>query len=474
MIRCFFCTFNFLMNTIRISVTLICGLLLFNSCTTDSFTLSFDEAFYTSTDTLRFDTVFTKAGSVTKTVRIFNRGNEPLRFESIQLGGGSSSPFQLNVNGIAGPSASAFSIPANDSIHIFVSVRIDPNNKENPFLVSDSIKLIHSQQIRSIHLSAYGQNAVYLKNERIKSNTTWTAALPYVIEGSLWIQEGALLTIEKGTRIHVNASAPIIADGTIRATGTKKDSISFQGDRLDRDYRNLPGSWPGIFFRNNSRNNLLEYVTIQNAYQGIVLSKKNGSDTQLTIDQSIIENCFETGLLANGSSVKMINTRISNCGTNIMITGGGEYDFNHCTIVAYSTPFIPHKKPVLVLTNWDSSGTINASTTKALFRNSVFWGENNLLQDEIMISKRGTALFDLQLENCLYKAKSTDNIGGTQNLINQPPLFDSVDEKGTYFDFHINKGRSPLINKGKPTGTITDLDGVLRDNQPDIGCYEKQ
>lgn len=448
---------------------------LLDSCTTESNTIPFDQAFASSTDTLRFDTVFTKAGSTTQTLKLFNYSDQPLRIESIKLGGGAQSAYRINVDGISGPTTDAINIPANDSIYIFVSVLIDPNNKQTPFLVSDSINIVHAQQTKQIQLRAYGQNAIYLKNEQIKTNTTWNAGLPFVIEGSLWIQEGATLTINKGCRIHMNASAPIIVDGTLKALGTKKDSIVFQGDRIDKDYSILPGSWPGIYFRNPSKNNSLQYTIVKNAYQGLIVGKMNGSSTKLILDQTIIDNCYETGLITNGSSIQMTNCLISNCGSNIILTGGGQYDFNHCTIVGFSTPYIQHKKPVLYFSNWDSTSAITAYETKAIFRNSVFWGEANTIDDEIQLSKKANSLFDVRIENCLYKSKSTlDNVQLAQNLVNQSPVFDSVDAKGSYFDFHINKGRSPLINKGKATSILIDLDGWARDNLPDIGCYEKQ
>jgi hypothetical protein len=60
------------------------------------------------------------------------------------------------------------------------------------------------------------------------------------------------------------------------------------------------------------------------------------------------------------------------------------------------------------------------------------------------------------------------------NIVNQPPKFDSIREASRYYDFRINKGVSPAINKGKNLAVALDLEGKLRDAQPDIGCYEKQ
>ncbi|HUW92644.1 MAG TPA: hypothetical protein VMV74_05735, partial [Bacteroidales bacterium] len=52
-----------------------------------------------SCDTVYFDTVFSTIGSVTMEFRAINRNSEPLLIDRIYLGGGSGSPFRLNIDG---------------------------------------------------------------------------------------------------------------------------------------------------------------------------------------------------------------------------------------------------------------------------------------------------------------------------------------------------------------------------------------
>lgn len=71
-----------------------------------------------SADTLSFDTVFTTVGSVTQQVKIVNTNNQGINISSINLMGGSTSPFIINIDGTPGSSASNLNIPANDSLYI--------------------------------------------------------------------------------------------------------------------------------------------------------------------------------------------------------------------------------------------------------------------------------------------------------------------------------------------------------------------
>lgn len=107
--------------------------------------------------------------------------------------------------------------------------------------------------------------------------------------------------------------------------------------------------------------------------------------------------------------------------------------------------------------------------------NNIIWGSSGIVDDEILISKKGNNSFSAILENNLYRAKNTiPNATLLNNLVNTPPSFDSINEASRYYDLRINRGISPAINKGKNISIFFDLDDNPRDDQPDIGCYEKK
>ena len=92
--------------------------------------------------------------------------------------GGSASAYHINTNGQPGPEARDIEIAANDSIYIFVSLTINPNSNNLPFIVSDSIRIEYNGNERFVQLEAFGQNARFLRNESITGQVTWTNELP--------------------------------------------------------------------------------------------------------------------------------------------------------------------------------------------------------------------------------------------------------------------------------------------------------
>ncbi|HEY4936176.1 MAG TPA: hypothetical protein VII44_06330, partial [Puia sp.] len=225
-----------------------------------------------SADTVSFDTVFTSTGSVTQQVKLINNNNNGIGISSISLMGGSNSPFIINIDGTPGPNASNLNIQANDSLYIFVTVLIPSGAQPIPFMLQDSIRISYNGMEQFIQLNAWGQNAHFLKNQVIQGNTIWPNDLPYVIYGSLTVDSNASLTIQPGTHIYMHADAPIYIDGSLKVLGDTAESqrVYFTGDRLDQPYANYPGSWPGIYFRDASKDNVLNYAVFQNGYQSLV------------------------------------------------------------------------------------------------------------------------------------------------------------------------------------------------------------
>ncbi|MBC7889179.1 MAG: hypothetical protein H7Z13_14985 [Ferruginibacter sp.] len=449
-----------------------------NSCKKDSFITSSDARIATSADSLKYDTVFTSVGTITQSFKISNLNTQKLRLSKLKLMGGAASAFKINVNGIPSSEINNIEIAAEDSIYVFVSVNINPNTANLPFIVRDSIQIMYNGNSRFVQLEAFGQNANFLRNRIIQGNITWTNNLPYVILGSLRVDTNATLTIAPGCKIYAHADAPFIIDGSLVINGTPQQKVVFSGDRLDEVYRDLPAGWPGIYFRGSSKNNILIHAIVKNAYQAVVTEQPSGNaNPKIILRQCVIENAYDAGILCVNSSLQADNSLISNCGKNINIIYGGDYIFTHCTVAAYSS-YIDHKNPVLTANNFAiQNGTTLTADLNAIFRNCLFWGENNALDNEITTGKQGTNNFKVEFDRCLYKAKTDPgNSIFTAPVKNQDPLFDSIDLSKRYYDFRITKNNlAPGINKGVATGFLKDLDGNNRNNGlPDLGCYEKQ
>lgn len=446
------------------------------SCKKESFITSSDARLILSQDSLKFDTVFTTTGSVTKSFKILNDNDQKIKLSQIKLMGGASSPYKININGIPTVQADNVEIAANDSIYVFVTVTVNPTAANLPFIISDSISINYNGRQRFVQLQSFGQNAVFIRNGLILGNVTFTNTLPYVILGGLQVAGTGSLTLNAGTRIYCHADAPILVDGTLTANGTKALPVVFAGDRIDDPYINYPAAWPGIYFRAGSSNSSLKFTNIKNAYQAVnVLQPSVNANPKLTLSQCIIDNAYDAGLLCTNTSVSADNCLISNCGRNIAASYGGTYSFTHCTVAAYSTSYVLHKNPGVYLSNVNDANQANPLT--ALLRNCIIYGDASFTESELQVVKQGSTAFSVTLDHCLYRA-AADPANTTFNtcIKNQDPIFDSVDVSHRYFDFHYTKdAAAPGLNKGVATSLLKDLDDKNRNvGLPDLGAYEKQ
>ncbi len=450
-------------------------LLLLHSCRKDSFITSPEARIGLSIDTLKFDTVFVSAGSTFRTLIIKNENDQQLRLSSLKLMGGNASVFKMNVDGTPGHQFSNLDIAANDSLFVFIQVNVNPNAANLPFVIRDSIQIEFNGNNKKVQLEAWGRNAHFYRDRVISNDESWNNDLPYVILGSLVVPDGKTLTINKGCRIYVHADAPLIVDGTLIVNGEKdtSDRVYFQGDRLDDPYKDYPASWPGLFFLSNAKDNVLNYAVIKNAYQAIGMQGPAlNSNPKLILNETVIDNAYDAGIIAINSSLRARNCLITNCGKNLYLVQGGNYQFTHCTVVTYANRFIEHKEPVLFLSNTANSVT---NSLDAVFRNCIFWGENGVVTDEVAVEKSGTGTFNVNFDYTLWKVQAPPaNSTITQAINNQTPLFDSINTSDNYYDFRLKTG-SPALNKGVNAGILTDLDGKPRPvGMPDLGSFEKQ
>jgi hypothetical protein len=447
---------------------------LFISCKKDSFITSADARLSTSMDSLKFDTVFTTTGSITKSFKIFNNNEQKLLLSKIKLGGGATSAFKMNVNGIATTELNNIEIAANDSIYVFVTVTVNPTAANLPFIISDSVLIDFNGKNAKVNLEAYGQNAIFIRNGLIISNVNFTNILPYVILGGLQVANTGSLTINAGTKIYCHADAPLVIDGTLICNGTKLQPIFFAGDRLDDPYNGFPASWPGIYFRSASKDNLLQFTNVKNAYQAVVVdAPASNANPKLILKQCIVDNALDAGLLFTDTKVVAENCLVSNCGRDVDASYGGNYSFTHCTIASYSNSYVLHKKPSVFLT--DANGNNQTKTMNALLQNCIIYGDAGFVQNEIQTTKVGGS-FSVNIDHCLYRAVA-DPTNATINVSikNIDPSFDSVDNSRRFYDFRITKNATAAgINKGVATTLLKDLEDKNRNvGLPDIGAYEK-
>lgn len=395
-----------------------------------------------------------------------------MNLQQIRLAGGTNSSFKININGLASTEVSNIEIGAGDSIYVFVSVKPGQANQDQPFILEDSISFQFNGNERWVKLSAWGQNANFKKAYEVNQDETWTNERPYVITGGLHIPQGKKLTIEKGTKLYFRADAPFIIDGTLEIKGEKYDStkVVIQSDRLDEPYKDFPGSWPGLIFTNKSINNFISFAVIKNAYQGIVVN-----ETALELNQTIVENCYDAGILSIGSNLNASNILISNCGKGVILANGGNHKLIHCTIAGISNNYVLHKEASLIITDFIRDGNnVYVNDTKVELINSIIWGANGPVENELLINRIGNQSWEILISNNLIKNELVpEGVTLVQNIFNVDPEFEEIDSEKRKYNFRLMES-SPAIGMGKTTDILIDLEGKGRNlSTPDIGAYER-
>ncbi len=430
-----------------------------------------------SQDTVLFDTVFTAIGSTTKLFTVINPSKAGIvEIDEIRLAGGDQSNFRLNIDGFQTDKQSAVQIMPEDSLFIFVEVTVDPTGDNLPVLISDSIlfKLGNSQ--RQVKLLAYGQDYHYIENSWIPSQT-WINDKPYVIYNSMGIDYDQELIIEHGCRLYFHKNSSLFVRGTLTVKGSHDQPVVFQGDRLESQYENIPGQWGYIHLLPGSKNNVIDWAIIKNSIIGIQVDTFATPDASLKISNSEIRNMTAVGLYAQGAKIQADNCLISNCGQYaIVLSIGGNYQFNHCTIGNYYG-FGNRVTPSVVINNYyeDIGGNFQVRAIEnAYFTNCIIYGSN---ENELFLDKYPNAfsIYNYHFENCLIRI-NPENIIEPNRFIDCIINFDANFRDSFNHDFTLGENSPAKDAALLQASYLLPFDlknrNRLADQAPDIGAFE--
>ncbi|WP_017257236.1 hypothetical protein [Pedobacter arcticus] len=456
----------------QLALALLLITVLFSCRKEDDIDTNADTKLQFSTDSLLFDTVFTSTGTTNRTLKIFNYNKNSVIISNIQLLGGPSSPFKININGTPASAINNLKIRGNDSIYVFVKAFIDPTSVDQPFLVEDEIQINLNGNQQKIPLAAYGQNAIYLNNETISANTTFTKGKPYIIYNNATVAKNTILTLEAGARLYFHKSASLAIAGTLKAHGTLTDSITFTSDRQERIYNDEPGQWDGVQFLASSINNALNYCTIKNALVGLTVdSLSSNTNPKLLLTNSIIKNHQVAGVLGYNASVTAINNLIYNCG-QYLVAGfyGGDFNFYQNTLANYNFNF-PRKTPSVYFTDYLNTDLSKIRELKTQFINNIIFGS---LTRELGFDKKGSLAFVQDFQNNSIRTDKQEL--GASNFYNDDPFF--INTRKENYQLVSN---SPANDKGKDLSAHTyfttylnkDILQKARVFPSTLGCYEK-
>ena len=461
---------------------------LFISCMEEKLSTDSSLRLSFSTDSLRFDTLFSGVGSTTSKVLVYNRNSSALKISQISLAGAAGSSFHINVDGDrnADNLFKELEIGANDSLYIFVSVTVNVNT---PPLVEDSLVFLTNGVHQAVHLQAYGQNVIVIKNCHITKDTTLTSEQPFLLMDSLVVNSGKTLTITPGCKFYCYNNARIVVKGNLNAQGTLATPIVMRGHRLDLvrfstpfPYNRVAGQWGGVYLQGNSGNHVFNYVNMNSARVGIYLQNEDSTTfPTVKINNSRIHNCLINGLFMKNSSLTVVNSEISNSGSNTVYLNGGEHTFVHCTIANYfnagdiTNAKSREYKPAVMLMDLNKTAPM-----KSLFINCVIAGS---YETEFSLASDDPLLYKGTFSHCYIRCPKIEtaqfaNIRWSlrNDTVFHHPSYDI--EKNHYFDFSLDSV-SPARGLADKTISVDlkyefDLVGTSRmtDETPDAGAYE--
>ena len=480
-----------------IIVALLACIVVMNACQKDKEILQDDVFIGLSTDTLRFDTVFTSLGSATRILKLYNDNNGIVSISNISMESGESSFFRLNVDGIPGSSFSDVEILPNDSLYIFAEVTIDPDMplSASPFVIEEFLNLAINGNEHQVLLEAWGQNANYLPNRFAQGATgilscnledwIWDDPRPYVIYGHIFI-DSCNVILPPGTKVHVHGGVTrsegesreegligILPAGRITSNGTVDNPVVIEGDRLEKEFENQLGQWSGITI-NGSKGSSFNHTIIKNASDGILV----GTGSELKLSNTQIFNTSRFGLVGINAKIEAENCIIHTNGANsFAAVQGGDYRFQYCTLANFG-----NEAEALLLQNYvcldDECNSIQVFDLSSNFINCIIAGDDD---DEILLDSGDNNRFQYFFQNSIVVVDEliddfpnflVENCSRCDNVdIREERLFLEVDKS----NYHLDTMSVAEMNARPIVDIRFDLDGNMRDAEnPDIGCYEFQ
>lgn len=522
--------------------------IVFTSCRNDFEFQDYESNLSFSKQTIYLDTVFSNISSSTYRLKVYNNSDNDIVIPTLRLKKGVNSKFRIMVDGLSGEDHNNDNIGdgkifynvemlAKDSMFVFIEVTSSVQ-EANPtdFLYTDEIEFITKNlQVQKVNLVTLVQDAVFIYPERTANGNTftyetvnlgdinnpvnikgselsandpingnelvWTNTKPYVIYGYAIVPNGETLVINKGARVHFHANSGILVNryASLQINGekdivtngliTQKNEVTFEGDRLEPSFSEIPGQWGAIIHLSENDNNRINYTTIKNASVGLLLQSyelmfhktpTTFGVPKIDIKNSQFYNHSNIGILGRKAEINGKNLVFNNCGeSSLACTQGGTYNFIHCTI---NNSFSSTKQTALVLNNYLklSETTFNYNDLNANFYNCIIYGNNSR---NIFLDKKNDAGFNYNFNHCLIKFNSqgvTLNNPELYNFSNPNYINCSIADNATTNSpkyKNVNKNQLWVTqNLGLPHNltfsNFNDINNTSRTSNVNLGAYQ--
>ena len=458
-----------------------------------------------STDTLRFDTVFSTITSPVKRIMVYNQNKEALRISQVSLLNGSNSVFQLNFNGENNPNHrfADKEIRGKDSIYIFVAVKVNELGVNSPVIIDETLRFETNGNVQDIILSTVGQDVIILRKDTIYDDMIFTSEKPYLIYDTVVVAPEKTLTVEAGAKLYFHYGAALYVHGFLKAEGTRDNPITMRGDRFDQMdqtvyYNEIAGQWSGVHLRGNKGKHIMKHVNMNSGLVGISILNTEESIipsqvTSLDIINCKISNFLYYGLYVENSNVTVVNSEISNTSRHTVYLSGGEHTFIHTTIANYfnygknsvqseGRAQGEGAKPSFLIMNLNK--TVPMKTT---LLNSVVMGS---VETEFSLATRFPEQYNGNFKNSYIRRKNHYELPQFENIEwykDEDIVFKNIytdyeDELFRHYNF-MPDSVSPVRSLGDPSVIVNseykeylleDLHGIARPttDKPDAGAYQ--
>jgi hypothetical protein len=281
--------------------------------------------------------------------------------------------------------------------------------------------------------------------------------------------------VQPGATININGAV------SPDPTNPQQNEVTFEGDRLEPLYEDIPGQWGTIWLRSGSINNSINHLTLKNATLGLLVE-----NCVLNIQNSQIYNSANYGILARGATMNNCENLVINLAgqASLACSLGGSYQFKHCT---FNNNWASSNQVAVLVSNYEeqADGTnITGSLNQANFYNCIIYSSNNigLFLDKIS-DDAFPFLFDVK--NCLIKFRDSGTSLASNPIYTfiRTPTVENGNIKNKdpkFFNANLNKlniSDDPLggaFQKGSLSYLVPlDVLGLPRtSNPPDMGAYQ--